>query len=37
MASRSLDAHVARIDRQDKIATGVLTVIVGVLVGSIQS
>ena len=32
MASRSLDAHVARIDRQDKIATGVLTVIVGLVI-----
>ena len=28
----ALDAHVARIDRQDKIATGVLTVIVGLVI-----
>ena len=32
MANRSLDAHVARIDRQDKIATGILTVIVGLVI-----
>ena len=34
MASRSdvLGAHVDRINRQDKIATGVLTVIVGLVI-----